>query len=299
MLTGRPGIEVAVLERFGDLAACLARLAAKGIDTLFVSSGDGTIHAIQTELAERNPFPRRPRLALLAHGTANMTAADLGFGFSSIAQKARLIADPAALARETEVRLRPTLRVANPRDGQVRHGMFVGAGAISQATRFCQETMNSRGLKGNLAPFLTLTAAVARAFFSPADPGNPARIDRPHPMRVSADGMPRGEGDHLAFLATTLRKLLLNTRPFWGGAMGPIRASTFPYPPPSLARWLIPAMYGSEDRTPPPGALSFAARAIDISTASSFVIDGEFFDPPEGEPLRIETGPEFAYLCRR
>lgn len=298
-LQGKPGVEVCIIERFGDLPGILARLAARGADTLFISSGDGTIQAIQTELAERSPFVRPPRLALIAHGTTNMTAADLGIGIAAPGVLASLIADPQRLAGLTQVRTRPTLRIANPRDGRVRHGMFAGAGAVWQATRYCQDAVHRTGLKGDWATFATLAAAVARALLMRPDPGNAARIDRPHAMRVTADSTLRGEGDHLAFIATTLEKLILGSRPFWGGATGPVRASLFPYPPPNLARWLIPALFGGEDRTPPPGAASFCAHLIEITTASSFVLDGEFFDPPEDEALRIETGPELAYVCRR
>ena len=33
-------------------------------------------------------------------------------------------------------------------------------------------------------------------------------------------------------------------------------------------------------------------------TGTPFVIDGEFFDPPEGEPLRVETGTGFHLSSR-
>jgi diacylglycerol kinase family enzyme len=72
-------VEICVLEDFSDLAGILRHMAQKEIAILAISSGDGTIHAIQTELAEQQPFPRLPKLMLLPHGTANMSAADVGF----------------------------------------------------------------------------------------------------------------------------------------------------------------------------------------------------------------------------
>ncbi len=291
---------VIVLDDFTQLPGILVSLAGEGVDTLFISSGDGTIQAIQTELAERNPFAFLPRLALLSHGTTNMTAADLGFGINDLDTQARVIADSEALAAATEIRYRPTLRIANPRDGRVRHGMFIGTGAVWQATRFCQEAVHRTGLKGDWATFATLAAAAARVVFTRPDPGDVGRIDRPHAMRITADGTLRGDGQQLMFIATTLEKLILGSKPFWGGGGGaPIRSTLFGYPPPNLVRWLIPALFGSEDRTPPPGTLSFAAAGIDIVTASPFVIDGEFFDPPDEGPLHIETGPQFGYVCRQ
>ena len=293
------GVEAVIIDRFEALPGILAALAGRNVDTLFISSGDGTIQAIQTELAERNPFARLPQLSLLPHGTTNMTAADLGLGIGDLDEQARIIGDPQALTAATVLRRRPTLRIVNPRDGRLRHGMFVGAGAVWQATEFCQDAVHRTGLKGEWATFATLATAVARAMLTRADPGDVTRIDRPHAIKVSADGLVRCDGQHLAFIATTLNRLILGSRPFWGGASAPIRATVFPYPTPSFARWLIPSLFGGEDRTPPPGAASFAAECIEIVTASRFVMDGEFFDPPEVGPLNIETGPEFAYVCRR
>ena len=63
-------------------------------------------------------------------------------------------------------------------------------------------------------------------------------------------------------MSTTLDKLVLNTRPFWGGKTAPIRTTVFPYPVPSVLRWLLPVMYGGENRTPPPGSVSFCSDEL-------------------------------------
>ena len=38
-------------------------------------------------------------------------------------------------------------------------------------------------------------------------------------------------------------------------------------------------------------------RSTRRSVGCRFVMDGEIFDGPETQPLRIETGPEFTYVC--
>ena len=287
-------VSVRVLERFSDLPRCLDELAADGVSDLFISSGDGTIQAIQTELAERKPFARPPRLGLLPHGSTNMTAADLGFRHRGLDAQAAVLAD----LQPTELRVRPTLRAANPRDGRPRHGMFLGTGAVSQATLFCQQAFNAKGVKGNWATFATLASGVGRALFTAPDPTDESRFDRPYPIAVATGGKSVATGDHLMLLSTTLEKLILGARPFWGGSEGAIRTSVFPYPVPNALRWLMPVMYGGERRKMPAGALSFSSRSLTVATPVTFVIDGEFFEPPEGEPLRIETGPEFTYIRR-
>lgn len=286
-------VSVRVLERWDQLSRFIDELASEGVSDLFISSGDGTIQAIQTELAERRPFTRLPRLALLPHGTTNMTAADLGFRHRSIEAQAAFLRD----LQPAELRERPTLRCVNPADGRPRHGMFLGTGAVSMATLYCQEAFNAKGVKGSWATFATLAAAVGRSLFSAPDPADRTRFDRPYPIAIEAGGGRIVGGEHLLMLATTLDKLILGSKPFWGGKTGPIRASVFPYPVPSIPRWLLPMMYGGENRRVPPGAASLCTDALTIRTSVSFVIDGEFFEPPGDGGLRVETGPVFTYVC--
>jgi len=287
-----PGVPVKVLERFDQLPQLLEELSGDRITDLFVSSGDGTIQALQTEIAERKIFVTPPRLVLLPHGSTNMTAADLGFRRRGVDAQADFIKNP----QPTDLLSRPTMRVANPRDGKPRHGMFLGTGALSEAALFCQRTFNARGVKGNWATFLTLAGAVSRSLFTASNAHDPSRFDRPFAISVEAEGRPIAGGPHLLMLATTLEKLILRTRPFWGGRRGAIRATLIPYPAPSLPRWLLPILYGSETRESPPGAVSFCAADLAIGSPVSFVLDGEFFDSPQNEALRVETGPVFTYV---
>ncbi|MGE0237808.1 MAG: diacylglycerol kinase family protein [Parvibaculaceae bacterium] len=293
LLKGDARVIVRILDDFSKLGTFLDEMAHARVSELFISSGDGTVQAIQTEIAERHAPGFVPRLVLLPHGTTNMTAADLGFRNRNVKVQADFIAnrEPRVLAT------RPTLRVANPRDGKVRHGMFLGTGAIWQATVFCQEAVHGVGLKGDFATFATLAAAIAKSLFTPANPNDPTRIDRPYDIELRQAGETVLADRHLLLLATTLDKLILGTRPFWGGKAGPIRVSTIPYPVPSIVRWLLPLMYGGEDRTVPQGARSLSGGAFEIATRTPFVIDGEFFEAPADGPLRLETGIEFTYVC--
>jgi hypothetical protein len=296
LLPRNSGMCVAVIEDFASLPAILREFSAKGVETLAISSGDGTIQAIQTELAERSPFPVLPSLLLLPHGTANMTATDLGLGIRNLEAVASLLSSSSPL-QGLERRKRPTLRTLNLAPGGPRHGMFIGAGSIYDGTRFCQDKVYATGATANVAIIATLTAAIANVWLR-GRAASQAALVRPHRFRLSADGRAVVDGDQLFFLATTLDRLVLGMRPFWGGKSAPVRATVIPYPVPGLMRWLWPAMYGPEDRQMPPGSVSLSAHTLDVWSPTSFVIDGEFFDAPRGVPLRIETGPDFTYLCR-
>jgi hypothetical protein len=286
-------VEMAMLESFAELPAILARMASRGVDLLAISSGDGTVHAIQTELAERPPFERPPKLVLLPHGTANLSASQMGLRRTP-EEIAQLLTDRSSLDALPTTR-KPTLRVVNPADGRPRHGMFLGTGALYAATAYCQEVVHRAGLRGNTAIVVTFLrgflGALSRRGSSPV-----SRIAQSYEMRVSADGVERFAPAGLLFLATTLDSLVLGVRPFWGRKTGPIRATAIPYPVRNLWRWLWPALYGPETRQMPPGAVSFCAHALELSGETPYVIDGEFFNPPPGAALRIETGPDFVYI---
>ena len=301
-LDGKAGVCTRILHDFSDLDSFIAEFARRKVNTIFISSGDGTIQAIQTILAEQRPFgDKLPRLCLLPHGTTNMTAADLGFRHKNLARQAHIIADDTQLAATTDIQQRASVRIANPRDGKARHGMFVGTGAVWNATLYCQGPVHKTGLKGNWATFATLGLALGKALFTKADPADKTRIDRAYDMAVAAENQTLASGGQLLFLATTLQKLVNGVRPFWGHTGGQnklpvLRASLFPYPPPNLVRWIRPALWGAEDRKMPAGCISFAADTIAVTTACPFVLDGEFFEPPHNEPLIIEKGPLFTYV---
>ncbi len=291
-LKAEPGVSLHVIERFEHLDTVIAGMAGEGVTDLFISSGDGTIQEILTQVAERNPFAALPRICLLPHGTTNLSANDLGFISRSIEDQASFLRSLAATRTVT----RSTIRCANPGDGKVRHGMFVGTGAIAVATQYCQRAFNDQGIKGQWAVAKTLLAAVRKYLFSAPDAADEARFDRPYAISVEADGQRIAEGRQLLHMSTTLDRLLLSCHPFWGGKTGPIRTTTIPYPVPSVARWMLPVMYGGERHASPPGAASVCSQTVEVSSDVMFVIDGEFFPPPVGAPLRLEAGPQFTFL---
>lgn len=291
-LAADPAITVRILERFEQLEGFVNEMLQSDVSDLFISSGDGTIQEILTLLAERRPFTTLPSITLLPHGTTNLSANDIGFRSHSLDAQAAFLKSLDA----RDVCTRHTIRCANPGDGKVRHGMFVGTGAVAVATRYCQQAFNEHGIKGQWAVAGTLFTALRKYIFAPPDPQDESRFDRPYHITVEADGKRLAEGPQLLQMSTTLERLVLNTRPFWGGKSAAIRTTVFPYPVPSVTRWMLPVMYGGEHRTPPPNSVSFCSNALDVTSSVMFVIDGEFFPPPADAPLRLETGPLFSFV---
>jgi diacylglycerol kinase (ATP) len=291
-LRAQEQITLRVLEDFTRLPAYLFEMAQDGVSEIYISSGDGTVQAIQTILAERKMFQVMPRVCILPHGTTNLTATDIGFKTRGIAAQANFI----KTLQPHKIVTRPSLRVLNAREGGIRHGMTLGAGAGATATRYAQTTFNDKGVKGNFASFATMASALIKVAFLKANPADLSRLDRPYLMRIAVNGDVKTDGPQVMFLATTLEKLFFHTKPFWGGKSGAIRATAFPYPVPNLFRWLLPIMYGSENRNVPKGAISFSSNTFEITCAETYVMDGEFFDGPTHGPLKVEAGPAFEFV---
>ena len=87
--------------------------------------------------------------------------------------------------------------------------MFLGTGAASEATLFCQRVFNAKGVKGNWATFATLASAAGRTMFTRPNPHDVTRFDRPFPIRVTCDGREFSDGPQLLAFSTTLEKLIL------------------------------------------------------------------------------------------
>ena len=304
------GTRIVRLDEFSQLEPALTELAQNPPEALFISSGDGTIQYVQTWLAERSGLSqeRWPLLALLPHGSTNMTAADIGLGLNRVPQQAELIRQRGWRQNEAAITVRPTVRLLNVKGGP-QHGMFLGGGVLAEATLYCQEAFNRRGMRGQLGPLLTMLSVGAKAILRPAGPEDEDRIDRPHEMCVLADGKTLAEGWQVALLATTLRKLVLGARPFWGldeatarrittGELpSPLRLSVFGWPLPFIPRWLPVVLYGGENRKMPPGMQSRLVERAEVHTPARFVMDGEeMVRESADKPLIIERGPQMRYL---
>jgi diacylglycerol kinase (ATP) len=283
--------DVVVVERFTEIEPILARFCAANVELICVSSGDGTIQHIQTLLAETFRPKPYPRLCLLPHGTTNMTAADIGFRSRSLAAQAAFIAGPVVKIAAK----RASLRIVGADDGLARHGMFLGTGAIALATKYCQTALNDKGIHGSWATAATLGIALLRAGLGRQAKDDPTRFDQPHQINLTVDGLVLAEGQNLLALCTTLEKLILGSRPFWGGQTNGIRCTTLGFPIPSLLRWTYPMLYGNETRHMPNVARSVTGQNIVLNSSTPFVLDGEFYN---GRELQIEAGPVVEYIVQ-
>ncbi|HSH30201.1 MAG TPA: diacylglycerol kinase family protein [Thiohalobacter sp.] len=279
-----------------EARALIRQLAATDTQVLAINGGDGTLAWLLGQLLQHWPAGRYPDLIVLPGGTANMSAGDVGAAGSPRRAWRRFFrwldrgcpADAPAVERHI-------MQVEGLADGDIHYGMFLGTGAIMQATRYAHSRVHARGLGGEIS--LGLTLARTLWGLTRRDP----RFYQPTPVRLRLPdrGSDRPETPMLILAASTLERLFLGIRPFWGegdGAMGltTIRAGAahFPCAFASILR-------GRPNRyvQPEQGYESFRTARFDLDFDGQLNLDGELLaaDRVRG-PVTVTARGPFRFL---
>ncbi len=285
------GIRFAAPASPAELLADLAEFARQRVTVVIVDGGDGTVREVLTALPEAYGADL-PDVAILASGKTNLVAAALGTAGRGDAGLRRL----AELARRhdlsTNVRRRPVLTVCWPDASRSPvNGLFLGAAAFTRAVGLAQDAIHRRGITQGPAVLLTLASSLCRSIF-----GRSRAWRAGEPLVVALDGVDQAPGDRFVFLATTLDRLMLGLRPFWGGGQGAIRFLDVAAEPARLpaALWRVlrgrPAAWMARDYR------SGIAREITLTLSRPFILDGEAFEVGGSGRIRIQAGPEFGFV---
>lgn len=292
-LEARPQVRHFVTGSAAELPAICAELYDKPVRLLVINGGDGTAAAVFAALLEALPAGRRPLLALLPAGTANMTAGDVGIRGSLRGALRRLLGwiDAPERTPGTVVE-RAVLRVdagAGPR----RYGMFLGAGLIMAGTEYAHRALHARGLRDDFS----LGLGLVRSLWGIAR--GEAEFRRAQPLSLSLDG-----GEALAFDArilavSTLQRLFLGIRPFWGKEDGPLALSLIEAGAPGLLCNFPGLLRGRPGprATPEAGYHSHRARELRLSFDGACNLDGEILQVSSAEgPLRVAAAGPLRFL---
>lgn len=272
----------------------LQRFAATGCDLVVVSGGDGTVQGVLTELLAHRPFARPPALAILPRGMANMTATDCGLGDHDAATLEQLVAACRAGQLADSLVSRHVLKADFADDATAPRGMFMGAAGIIDTIQFVTGKLHSRGIKGEWSHAATILGLLGLCLFR----GFKALGLRPHRIGLSVDGTERRDEELAILFATTLDRLVLHSRPYWGAGDLPLRHTRFAYPPRGLVRHARRLLYGGADRRLPADSYrSGGARRLELWLDGPFTIDGEFFTPAPGRPVTV-TADETVQFVR-
>jgi len=275
-----------------DVLQALMDFASQDVDLLAVNGGDGTVQAVLTGLFHHQPFAILPMLAVLQSGTTSMTARDVGFSGSRVKSLRKLFKWAAAGDDKPRVVQRPVLQVQAP-GHPTRYGMFFGAAAIYQGIQYFHRKVNTKGLKGEIGPGLTIlrflwAAARQRSEFIPTVT-----------VAVALDDNPPHQLDSFVVLVSTLERLFLGLYPYWGNESGPLHYTALRARPRYLLRALPSILRGRKGSygTPENGFYSHNAHEIKLNLGSGFTLDGQLYTPEtRQEPTVVRYGGTAAFL---
>lgn len=275
-----------------NLAEILEDFAQQEVGLLVVNGGDGTVQRVLTQLFEARPFEQLPPIAILPRGMANMIAGDVGLRGRPERALRLLIEGVRAGQFGHLIEQRHILRVENIRGVPPQRCMFLGAAAIHDAIEFCCRKVYTLGLKGNLGMSLTLGGLLLSGLL-----GRDKSAIRAHDIAVAINDQPPVRAKRLLVLATTLNRLILNSRPFWGDGSQSIRFTSIAHPPVRLIRSAPKVLYGWRRSTLPKATyVSQGAERIGLSLNSAFSLDGELFEPSADQPLRVTARDSVAFV---
>jgi hypothetical protein len=276
-----------------EILEALKTFAQRQVNCVVVNGGDGTIQATMGALFHHRPFAVLPRLAVLPAGTANLIAGDVGLGKFEPNTLEQLLVQAEDMTPRLSFETRPVLRIRFPESREPLHGMFFGAGAIYHGTQLGLETKQSIGRLGEwgagliLLKFLLALATGSRKGLNPIT------------VRVAIGGSAPLQHEYLVLLVTTLNRLFLGMKPFWGKQSWPLRYTSLRVPYRYLWRALPTLFRGTTHplATTEHGYVSENLSELRLVFNSGFVLDGEVYasSMPE-EPLTLDSPGELSFV---
>ena len=272
------------LDVFADLRSVLQEFSARKIEILVVNGGDGTISAVLTEIYEHEIFEHIPVIAILPGGTSNTIAGDVGLKGDRVAALQRLVDTVTASTVEAHIQIRPLLSVHYDPARPAVVGMFFGTAAICDAISLRRRIFPQKWIPDALAGALTLAAVLANVVVGRIEKVLPGR-----PIEIVSDGE-TSDGTFSLLMVTTLERIFLRSKPFWGTRNGQLRMTAIESPAPGLARHAYRLLYGRDKADLPSDFYqSVNANRIELKMRCPFNLDGELFQPMADCPV-ILTG---------
>jgi hypothetical protein len=289
VLTARADCAHHVLEEFGRLGAHLEAALARSARAIVLNGGDGTVQAALTHLLSRYPAEVLPPLAILAGGTTNAIAAQFGRVRDRAGALRRLLRRLDAGDLQRAIVPVRALRVDFGSARAPEFGMLFGAAGITRGIRYRRALLPQPWVPDALGAIVAIASLVLGAWIGSA---SAAAVLRGETITIEVDGQERLQGAFAFILATTLERIVLGARPFWGRGAGAIRFTSIAHPVPRLLAHLPTLLYGGAGRSLPAGYQSRNATRIGLTLESPVTLDGEFFEPQAGMPVTLTTtGP--------
>lgn len=277
-----------------DVTETLADFAQQEVNMLVVNGGDGTVQAALTAIFNKNFFETRPVLAILpSAGSTSMIAGDIGLKGPRESALQRLFSWARTRDGSAAIMQRPVLRVQIPEKIEPVYGMFFGAAAIYQATQFCLQKIYTKGVRGELG------AGVALARFLLAVVLRDRKVVSSVPITTRLDQKPVQRQKYLVVFVTTLQRLFLGLRPYWGSEPKPLHYTAVGSRPRYFLRALPSLMRGRQGRyaRSDNGYISHNIDEVQLTLESGFNLDGELYTPDcKLGPVVVSHGGQASFL---
>lgn len=284
-----------VLGDVGEVREVLQALAGEGVDLVVINGGDGTVQAVITSTLNDQPFHTLPHFAVFPGGRTNVIARDLGAGASSVSQLKILMAQCAGDRAGYRTEQRPFLKMELSPNAAPIYGALFGAATIVRGIEFCRRAFYPLGLPNVISHSLS-ALYLALVAISPFKGAN-------SPMRAEPLTVRGLDGDSLAkpyflLLATSLNRLILGIKT--SASPDPAGAAfnyvSIGYSLGSLLR-AVPAMFfGRRGDNADKGFIRRRVGSIEVDTGSAVTLDGEFYHPEQGFPIRISATEPFDFV---
>ncbi len=273
------------LQGIEGLPEVLAEFSAAGVEVIAINGGDGTVQAVVSALINANPFAAPPPpLAVLSGGMTNMIAEDVGSRGQPSASARKLIAKLSREDWREDVVERAMVGMQLGAGGTPVYGTFFGTSSIYRAIIYARTHVHPMKVESNLAAGLTLGRLLLGRVL-PRD--STEQILKGEAISVRFDDGTEDSGSHLLSLVTGMERLVLGSRPFWGGGPGALHYTRIAHPAPRLLRNGYRLLYGSDQRKVAPAETYFSRKAdsLSVSLTEPFTLDGELFTPEPDTPV--------------
>lgn len=259
-------------------------------DLLVINGGDGSVQHALSLLLARCPVERLPRIACLPGGSTNMTAYDVNRHrrFSHCVSSLQRIVER---FDEPVCRPRPVVQV-EAGDRPMRCGLFFGLGTIVEGIDYFKTHVRHRGG----AQEMGAGVALARALWGIARNQPPfaeaLQVQLRAPGLYPADGTDGTVTVRLLF-ATSLERLFLGMRPYWGSGSGALKATLVEQRAEHLLRRMPRLLRGRPDRhmTPAGGYHSARLDGLEMAFGGAYTLDGELFPTSDARITVSATDP--------
>ena len=276
-----------------EIQKTISLLAQQNITVLVINGGDGTVQAALTTLFHHHPFATLPLLAILPSGTSNLIAGDVGLKGNRTGSLQKLFEWVEGKGQVPTIHQRHVFAVQRVPDEHPIYGMFFGAGAIYQGAQVGWRTKQSVGRLGEVGATLIIGRFLCSLISSRNSQISPIR------MTVRLDDQTSITAEFLTVLTTTLDRLFLGLRPYWGTEAHPLHYTAVKSKPSHLLRTLPTLLFGKPHQlgTPEHGYVSHNVEKVELHLQDGFTIDGEDYQPdPQRGPVTITDGGKVSFL---